>query len=323
MTSLFNKYPLEFAHDSVDCGPTCLRMICRYYGRFFSNEYLGSISYLSHDGVSLQSLKEAAETIGFTAVPVRLNCESLDNQLLPCILHWNQDHFVVLYKISRRSIALQKNKQMFKIADPSEGMISIDKDTLEKHWIGDGGSKKGTALLLNPESIFFEHSTKKPSTSKLRNTIKYLYPHKKIFLQVSITLFIGSLISLVFPLLMQTLIDQGVDGKNISIVYLILLSQTLLFLGEAVLGNIRSWLLMYAGTRISFTIISEFLYKLFKLPIKFYESKKIGDFSQRIDDHNRIERFLTGSVLNTIFSILSILVYIIIIGLGIINAKGF
>jgi len=288
-------------------------MISMYYGRLFSNEYLASISYISHDGVSLQSLKEAAETIGFSSVPVILDLESISNQLLPCILHWNQDHFVVLYKIRRSRFSIKSKKDVYFIADPADGIIRIDKDTLKKNWATGPNIDKGTALLLYPINKVFEKVVNKPATIDIKNTIKYLYPHKRNLLHVSLILFIGSLISLAFPLLMQTLIDQGVGGNNFSIVKLVLLSQTLLYLGDAILENIRSWLLMHIGTRISFAIISEFLNKLFRLPIKFYESKKIGDFSQRIDDHSRIERFLTGSIINTIFSILSILIYIIII----------
>lgn len=307
------KFPVYYAHDSVDCGPTCIKMISQYYDRFFSNEYLSRISFLSRDGVSLQSLKEASETIGFTAVPVKISYEDIIKHApFPCILHWNHDHFVVLYKISKNIFSAKKAKSTFTIADPADGLITIDEQTFKKYWLP-GANKKGTALLLHPTDAFYDHPEKKDTANKIRISFKYLYPHKKILLQVAFTFLIGSLISLAFPLLMQILIDQGVNGKNISLVYLVLLSQVLLFVGDTVLGNIRSWLLMYVGTRISFMIISDFLNKLFRLPIRFFDSKKIGDFSQRMDDHHRIERFLTGSVLHSCFSILSIAVFTIII----------
>lgn len=307
------KFPIYYAHDSVDCGPTCIKMVSQYYGRFFSNEYLGQISFLSRDGVSLQSLKEASETIGFTALPVKLSYEELIKHApFPCILHWNQDHFVVLYKISKNIFSGDGARSAFIIGDPADGLITIDEETFIKCWLT-GTNKKGATLLLHPTDVFYDHPIRKGRANRFRMSFAYLYPHKKILLQVVFTFLIGSLISLAFPLLMQILIDQGVNGKNISIVYLVLLSQVLLFAGDTVLGNIRSWLLMYVGTRVSFMIISDFLHKLFRLPIRFFDSKKLGDFSQRIDDHHKIERFLTGSVLHSCFSILSIAVFTIIL----------
>ncbi len=280
-------------------------MMAQFYGKEYSLDFVSELCFLSKDGVSLLNIKEAAEDLGFDALPVNISLDSLVRSgRLPCILHWNQEHFVVLYDVRKK----------FVIGDPANGLFKLDKDTFLRSWAAtqDG---KGTALLLEPTAAFYEHDTSAVKNKSYYFSFQYLRPYRKYILQIVMGMALTSVISLAFPFLTQVLIDVGVSDKNISFVYLILLSQIFLFIGDASLTNIRAWLMLYISKRISYHIIADFLTKLFKLPIKFFDSKKVGDFAQRIDDHHRIERFLTSSILNTLFSLVNILIFTVILGI--------
>jgi ATP-binding cassette subfamily B protein len=293
------RYPIRLAHDTADCGPACIQMVAQFYGKDYSLDFLSELCFLSKEGVSLLSIKEAAEGLGFDALPVNISLDSLArSSRLPCILHWNQEHFVVLYEVRKK----------FVIGDPANGLFKLDKDTFLRAWAATQEGK-GTALLLEPTAAFYDHEISAVKNKSYYFSFQYLRPYKKYILQIVMGMALTSLIALAFPFLTQLLIDEGVSNKNIPFVYLILLSQIFLFIGDATLTNIRGWLMLYISKRISYHIIADFLTKLFKLPIKFFDSKKVGDFAQRIDDHHRIERFLTSSILNTLFSVVNILVF--------------
>lgn len=290
--------------DNMDCGAACLKMVAHYYGKSHSLDKLRDLSKITKEGVSLLGLSEAAGKIGFRALMVRVPLKSLVRDCpLPVILHWNQEHFIVLYKVS-------KNK--FFIADPGTGLVTIDRETLINSWENslDG---KGVVLLLEPTPDFFSNPEEKANRDfkdkGFKFLLKYLKPYKKYVLQLIIGMAGASMISLVFPFLTQMLVDIGIKENNISVIYLILLSQVLLFFGSTAFTLIRSWLLLHINARISLNIISDFLIKLLKLPIRFFDTKTVGDISQRITDHHRIEDFLTGSVLNSLFSIVNLIIF--------------
>jgi len=292
--------------DFMDCGPTCLKMISEFYGKEYSLDFLRANSYITKNGVSLLGLSEAAEKIGFKTLVAKLTYKQLTEQVpLPCILHWNQEHFVVLYDIEKKSVFRKTEK--LTLGDPGHNMVRIERDVFEKCWIST--ANKGVALLVEPTPDFYkstEISTKEVGFGFL---FQYLRPYKRYFLQIFLGMFLGSLISMCFPFLTQSLVDFGVSRKNLSFIHLILLSQLLLFLGSIAVDLIRNWILLHVSTRISITIISNFLIKLMKLPINFFESKNVGDITQRINDHHRIETFLTGSTLSTLFSVINLFVF--------------
>lgn len=298
------KYKTYKQHDIIDCGPTCLKMILKYFGKEYSLEHLRELCFLTREGVSLLSINDAAESLGFRTMMAYLSPEQLAQDCpLPCILHWNQDHFVVLYKINRHS---------FIIADPAHGLVKVDRSTFLKAWIS-RADYKGTALLLEPAADFYTKRSIKETKRKSGFLLRYLLPFKKYFAQLIIGMIASTLIALVFPFLMQLMIDEGVNNKNSSIVLLVLLSQLFLFIGRTGIEIIRSWLILHMNSRISFNIISDFLIKLLRLPIRFFDTKTVGDISQRINDHHRIENFLTGSVLSSAFSIVNILFFTLVI----------
>lgn len=299
---MFNKkFPFFYQRDKMDCGPVCLKMLCKYYGKEYSLEYLRAICHLDKSGVSLGKLKDATDILGFNSLNARLNTvELLKVFKSPCILHWNHDHFVILIKISN-------NGEKFIIADPGHGKLKISKKTFTDNWLN-GKDKKGVAFFIAPEEEFFQNkSDRNESKVSWKFIFDYAKDYKKHLIQLTLAVLFGNLISLLFPFLTQILVDEGVVGLNVNIVAMVIIAQIALFIGEMVIELIRSWLLLFVSTRISISIVSDFLLKIMKLPIRFYDTKSTGDINQRIQDHERIEDFLTGSSINAIFSISNIL----------------
>ncbi len=300
--------------DSMDCGPTCLRMIAKHYGRSFSMHLLKEKAQISKEGVNLLGISEAAESIGFRTVAAKISVRELKKSAkLPAILHWNQNHFVVLYKI--------KGKVFF-IADPAQGLVKFTFDEFRDNWISDisEDEEEGIVLLLEPTPDFFnteqgEEENGINQESGFRNVILYLYPHKKLLLQLILGLAIGSLLQLFLPFLTQSVVDTGINTANIHFVYIVLIAQLALFAGRLAIEFVRSWVLLHISTRINLSILTDFLIKMMKLPVSFFDSKKTGDIMQRMNDHQRIESFLTGSSLNIFFSLLNLIIFSVVLAI--------
>ena len=293
-------------HDQMDCGPACLSMVCSYYKKEFSLKYLRENSFITREGVSLLGIKEASEKVGFKTTAVKLDLESLkkSNEIFPSIIHWDQCHFVVLLKIKKN---LFTGKYKYKIADPAHGIITLNEKEFIKYWIA--SENKGVALILEPTEKFYTQKTKKTKKLTFFHLLKHLKPYKKQLVFIFITLLLGSGLSLIFPFLTKYLIDKGINNKDIDFISLILFAQLSLFLGSLMIEVIRNWLILFIGTKISITIISDFLKKFLQLPIKFFDTKLMGDFRQRIQDNKRIEQFLTSESLLTFFSIITLSVF--------------
>jgi ATP-binding cassette subfamily B protein len=322
------KFPFYHQLDAMDCGPTCLKMIAKHYGRTYSLEHLRSRSYISREGVSLLGISEAAENIGFRTLGVKVNFEKLVNDApLPCVVHWKQEHFAVLYDIKPK-----KNKVY--VADPAHGLVQYTTQEFLNGWISSKSDEgdEGVALLLEPTPRFYaDVSTplndrdlvaepfgfaqdKLHRSTKLSFIFQYLRPYKKFILQLMLGMLLGTLLQLIFPFLTQSIVDFGISNQNLSFVTLILIAQLTLFTAQTAVEFIRSWILLHISTRINISIISDFLIKLMKLPIGFFDTKMIGDIMQRIGDHGRIEHFLTSATLNTLFSIVNLVVFMVILG---------
>lgn len=295
-------------HDQMDCGPACLAMVAAHYGKRISLQYLRDISYLSKDGVSLLGIDSAAEKLGFETYAGQLTVDGITKDLLPCILHWNQNHFVVLYKIKK---GLFSSKTYYKIADPGYGYIEMDETKLKKSWIST--DDKGVALFLKPTDQFFNTSIPEEKDVSFKGILRYLFPYKRELTVLFVLLLLGSLTTLALPLLTQKLIDEGVGKKNLGLITYILLAQLAFFFGNIIFEIFRNWIMLKVGTKLNISIIKEFLEKLLKLPIKFFDTKVTGDFNQRISDHEKIEQFLASQSLLTVFSILNFLVFFVIL----------
>lgn len=293
----------------MDCGPTCLRMVAKHYGKHFSLNTLREKSYISREGVSLQGISEAAEAIGFKTLGTGMTITTLTKEApLPLIAHWKQNHFVVVYKIRKNKIY---------VADPALGLLTYSINDFKKNWVSTkkDGEDIGICLLLEPTPAFFQKKDEKINKAGFRFLLSYIKPYKKLIWQLTIGLVAGSILLLLLPLLFQALVDYGINNKDIGFVYLILIAQLLFIIGRTSIEFIRSWILLHLSTRINVSLISDFLIKLMKLPVSFFEIKLVGDLLQRIGDHRRIEEFLTTSTLTTMFSFMNLIIFGIVLAI--------
>lgn len=303
------SFPIYKQLDAMDCGPSCLRMVARHYGKNYSLNTLRDKSYISKEGVSLQGISEAAESIGFKTLGTGMTMDTLMKEApLPLIAHWNQEHFVVVYKVKKDKIF---------VADPALGDLTYSINEFKKHWASTRQDNEdvGICLLLEPTPAFFQRDDEKIDKAGFRFLISYLKPYRKLIWQLTLGLIAGSILLLLFPLLFQALVDYGINNKDLSFVYLILLAQLLFIIGRASIEFIRSWILLHLSTRINIALISDFLIKLMKLPVSFFEIKLVGDILQRIGDHRRIEEFLTTSTLSTLFSFVNLIIFGIVLAI--------
>ncbi len=300
--------------DSMDCGPTCLRMVAKYYGKSYSTQYLRNNSFITREGVSMLGISEAAEQIGFRTRGYRLTWEQLRDEVpLPCIAHWNQRHFVVVYDIKKNG----KHKTceaLVHVADPASGLLEYSKDEFLKCWYShkENGANEGAALLLEPTPDFYTHEDEKGPKTRFLYLLGYLRPYIRFILQLGLGMLAGSVLSLIFPFLTQSIVDYGIGNGDLAFIILILVAQMVLTLGQTANGFIRNWIMLHVTTRISISLISDFLIKLMRLPIAFFDTKMIGDIMQRIQDHHRIQSFLTQSLVDIIFASLTLIIYTVI-----------
>jgi ATP-binding cassette subfamily B protein len=279
-------------------------MIAQYYGRSFSPQALRDYCDIGKSGVSLLGISQGAEKIGLKSHGVKVSFKQLMGEAsLPCILHWDNNHFVVLppQKRSRKSIT---------IADPARGLIKLSKEEFKKSWVRDHENEEaGIALILEPTSAFYDHESETKSSFGWAPLLKYFWSYKKYLLQLAFGLLVGSLIQLVIPFLTQSLVDNGVNKNNLQFIYIVLIAQLMLFFGRTTVEFIRSKILLYMSTHINLTILSEFWIKLMRLPLNFFETRQTGDILQRLNDHQRIQSFLTGSALSTLFSLFNLVIF--------------
>ncbi|MEZ2337255.1 peptidase domain-containing ABC transporter [Mucilaginibacter sp. RCC_168] len=297
-------FPFYKQPDQMDCGPTCLRMVAKYYGRNFTVQTLRRLCEINKEGVSLLGISDAAEKIGFRSIGVKLNTAQLKEAELPCILHWRQNHFVVLYKI--------KNHKYY-LADPAAGLITLSEEDFKRNWESDTESMEGIALLLSPTPQFYEQEDEKGNEVRWSFLLRYLITYRKLVIQLLFGLGIGSLLQLITPFLTQSIVDIGINTRNLNFIYIILFAQTALIIGRVSVDFIRSWILLHISTRVNVSILTDFLIKLMKLPMSFFDTKMTGDILQRMSDQKRIESFLTGSTLSTLFSMFNLLVFSIVL----------
>ena len=290
--------------DSKDCGPTCLKIIAKHYGKSIQIQDLRDFSETTREGSNLLYVSDAAEKIGFRTLGAKLDVKGLDEVPLPCILHWNKNHYVVLYKIK---------KETYYISDPAFGLIEYSKEDFIKFWIGnnaDESTLEGIALLIETTPGFFQSEFDKEDNKGLGFGMLYQYAwrYKSFMMQLCIGLMASTLLQLIFPFLTQSIVDVGIQNQNIHFIYLILFAQLFLFAGKTGLELIRSWILLHLSTRINISLISDFFIKLMNLPISFFDVRMTGDIMQRINDHHRIEKILTTSSLNVLFSVINMFI---------------
>lgn len=296
----------QFQQNQMDCGPTCLGIICKYYKLSISMVKLRKLTEIGKEGVNLLGISNAAEQIGFRTLSVELSFEKIIKEApLPCIVHWNQNHFVVVTPNS----TLKK----IEIADPAHGIIKYTREDFCNHWLQTTDDVPGIALLLEPTPEFYQQKNSKAPGVSWGFLLRYVKQYKRYFFQLAIGLLIASALQLVFPFLTQSIVDVGINTRNLQYIYIILFAQLFLFTGRTVTEFIRSHLLLHIGTRINISILSDFWIKLMQLPLSYFDTKKTGDTLQRIGDHDRIQHFLTTGSLSVLFSLINLLVFSIVL----------
>lgn len=292
--------------NKMDCGPTCLSMISKFHGRSTNIERIRQKSQFGKEGVNLIGLSVAAEDMGFRTISVEINLKNLITEVpLPCIVHWNQNHFVVVTPNS----TLKK----IEVADPAYGIIKYTKEEFSKHWLQTTDNVPGIALLLEPTPEFYKQKNEKAPKASWGFLLGYLSRYKGYFFQLVTGLLIASTLQLIFPFLTQSIVDVGINTRNLQYIYITLFAQLFLFTGRTITDFIRSHLLLHIGTRINISILSDFWIKLMQLPLAYFDTKKTGDTLQRIGDHNRIQQFLTTGSLSVLFSIINLLVFSVVL----------
>ncbi|MBL0155352.1 MAG: peptidase domain-containing ABC transporter [Chitinophagaceae bacterium] len=309
-------FPFYRQPDSMDCGPACLKMISAFYGRSFSLQFLREKTQIGKEGVNLLGISEAAEAVGYRTIPARVNVGQLKEEAgLPAVIHWNQNHFIVLYKI---------RKGVFYVADPERGLMKFPEKEFMAHWVSsqdEEGVPEGIVLLLEPTPVFYASESMEEETSQessghtIRKLFHYLTPHRKLVNQLIWGLLVAGLLQIALPFLTRSVVDVGVSTGNLHFVYVVLLAQLALFAGRICIEFVRSWILLHISTRINLSLLTDFLIKLTRLPASFFDSKKTGDILQRMSDHSRIESFLTGSSLNVFFSLFSLLIFSVVLAI--------
>ena len=250
-------------------------------------------------------ISDAAESIGFRTTGVKLTWDQFREEMpLPCIVHWNQKHFVVVYDVDK--------KGMVSVADPASGLLKYKPEDFLKCWLQSENKEYGLALLLEPTPAFYKEEGEEEHKYGFLYVLQYLKPYRADIVQILLAMLTASIISLILPFITQSVVDTGISSGNLSFVVMLLIAQLALTMGGMANNLIRSWLMLHTTSRVSISLISDFLCKLMKLPIAFFDSKMVGDIMQRIGDYNRIQTFLTGSLLSMVIAVVSLLIYSII-----------
>ncbi|GGI52275.1 ABC transporter ATP-binding protein [Mucilaginibacter galii] len=279
-------------------------MICKYYGRSISLQKLRTVCQVNREGVSLLGLSEAAEKIGFRSLGFKIDKAEILDVELPCILHWRQKHFVVLYRIK---------KGLFHIADPGKGILKFTEKEFVANWLYGKNQAIGIGLIIRPTPAFKDQEDEANDTLDWGFLLRYLQSYQKLIVQLFLGLLIGSLLQITTPFLTQAIVDVGINTRNLSFINIILLAQAMLIFGKVTIEFIRSWILLHISTRVNISILTDFLIKLMKLPMSFFDTKMTGDIMQRMNDQKRIESFLTGSALGTLFSLFNLVVFSVVL----------
>jgi len=304
-------FPTYRQSESKDCGPTCIKIVAKHYGKSFNIQQLRNLSETTREGSSLLGLSEAVEKVGFRSIGIRTSLEQLSEVPLPCIIHWNTSHYVVLYKLEKTKKEIPKTLY---VSDPAHGLVKYTVQEFLKSWIGNNANaqtEEGIVLLLEPTPKFYSEKLEEEEEEKFdfKFLSKYLFKYKRFIVQLAIGLLAGSLLQLITPFLTQSIVDVGIKNQDINFIYLILIAQLMLFFGRTALEVIRSWISLHLSTRINISLISDFFIKLMNLPISYFDTKMTGDILQRIGDHKRIENILTTSSLNTVFSFVNLIIF--------------
>ena len=304
-------FPIIHQHDTMQCGIACLQMVCKYFGREYTSDSLSNLCFATTEGVSMLGINETANNLGLRTICVKTTTSIFDKSPLPSILHWDQNHFVVLYKV--------KKGKKFYVADPGKGLVTYNLEEFKQHWIStkSNSEDKGIAMFLETTPTFFTYKMEGEENIKEKRSFRFLFgyvkKYRKYFGQIILGLIGGSLLQLVLPFLTQSIVDVGIKNQDIGFVWLMLLGQLMLTVSRTAIDFIRRWLLLHISLRINISLVSDFFIKLLKLPMSFFDTKLMGDLMQRMNDHSRVNTFLTQQTLNITFAMLTFVVFSVVL----------
>jgi ATP-binding cassette subfamily B protein len=300
-------FPFYKQLDANDCGASCLRMIARYHGRYYSLDTLREMTYIDKQGVSLLGISDAAERIGFQTLAAKLTYARLSKDIpMPCVAHWNQEHFVVVHKVTQSHAW---------IADPAAGKFKITREQFLKSWAGDveNGEPAGILLLLQPTPEFYQRGETKADKGGLGYVWSYFRQYSSYLLQIAAGLLIGVLLQIAFPFILREVVDSGVQSEDVQLIYAAVLGLFVLFVSQLFVEYVRGWILLHVGARVNINLISDFLIKLTRLPLRYFDTKLTGDLLQRITDHERVQRFLSSTSLFSMFSFFTFIAFFVVL----------
>jgi ATP-binding cassette subfamily B protein len=294
------KFPHEFQLDAKDCGPACIKIVAKYFGQYYSLQYLRDICGISREGISFLDMSVAAEQIGLRSKCIKVDWIDLQRIPLPCVVHWRNSHFIVLYKITK--------SQVF-VSDPAKGLLKYSIDEFKKGWLGD--NLKWAVLVVEPTSDFKLRAIKNKSERKktVENIIGYFYPFKKALINLLIVMLIVTILQALLPFISRAIIDVGIQTHALDFINMVLIGNVAIIISVLLSNMVRDWILLHISSRLNISLVSDYLIKLMKLPVTFFESKLTGDILQRASDHDRIRNFILNNSLNFLFSILTFLVF--------------
>lgn len=301
------RFPFIKQHDSMECGVACLTMILQWYGKHTSLSSVAERCPPTTEGVSLSGLAQTARRYGMEAVAARATIDELAQSTLPAIIHWQQNHFTVLYRVS------SGRRRRFYVSDPAKGRVCYSEAEFEAGWLSTAsqGMPKGIALFLAPGEGF-DAANAGADGGERRSfgfLLSYLRTYRRYFMHIVAGLALGCLLQLILPFMTQAIVDVGIKNGNISLIWLILLGELMIVIGRTATDFIRRWLLLHISMRINISLVSDFFIKLLRLPMAFFDTRKTGDLLQRMADHGRVQQFLTGQVLGVLFTLLSFVIF--------------
>ena len=302
------RFPFTRQFDQMDCGPACIRMVAAAHGRHYPLSYLRSLSHLTREGVSVAGIRDALAQIGMESLSFEMTLEQLREKCpLPAILHWEQNHFVVLYEAKR---SRWSGRWHYSVANPAYGKHTFSEESFSRFWLN---GEKGVVVAISPTEDFYSRKDVKEKHSLVRFARRYVWPYKWEMSQSALGMLFGLFLSLVTPFLTQAMVDDGIGLRDMSLIVSIMLAQLFIFFGTFSMGLISSWVSLYMSTRINISVLSDYLTKLLRLPMTFFETKSVGDYQQRLGDHGRLQSFVTYNTLSTLFALVSVPFYLAII----------
>lgn len=297
----FSRFPFYKQPDAMDCGPVCLKIVTEYYGKTFPLAHFRKLCSIGKQGTTMANMIAASKSLGFKTLAAELPYLQLRNKVpLPCILHWEKEHYVVLYRMTDKYAWL---------SDPAmTGRMKVKTKDFLHSWQIEKGSDLGRALLLETTPRLQEQQSIAAQSASLWSLLPYLKLHRKSLIPIGLSLILASVFSLIIPLLTQLIVDKGINGKNTNLLFLICIGQLMLFSGRMLMDFLRARLLFRLGARTSITLLKEFLAKLMQLPFSFFDNRQAGDNMQRVNDNQRVEEFLTNSLISFILSLITLVV---------------